>query len=186
MNNWYLVDNYVKGGGTLNRSCLRKSERNKFINFLSNNPKSCRLLILKNDQNQLLGRALVWRLPDNRIYMDRIYTRFDEDVNLFIDSAKRSGWLYKSKQTYGGDVPIIDGANDQKTWFRMEIPDFMKKNFSGYPYMDTFQYYDVKNNILTNDESSFTADGSFVKLNRIDGGYSSYGENVEDDADMLD
>jgi len=186
INQWYLADYYVKGGGTLNRSCLRKHDRNKFVNFLSNNPKSCRLLILKNDQNQLLGRALLWRLPDKRIYMDRIYTRFDEDVNLFLDSAKKLGWLYKSKQTYGGDVTLIDGSTGEEKWIKMEIPDFMKRNFGGYPYMDTFQFYDVKKNLLTNDESTFTADGSVVKLNRIDGGYSSYDDDADDDADMLD
>jgi len=186
INKWYLKDYYVKGGGTLNRSCLRKSDRNKFLNFLANNPKSCRLLILKNDKGQLLGRSLLWRLPDKRIYMDRVYIRFDEDVNLFLDSAKKLGWLYKSKQTYGGDIPLIDTKTGEEIWIKMEIPGFIKRNFGGYPYMDTFQFYDVKKNILTNDQSTFTENGSVVKLNRIDGGYSSFTDDDVDEIDMLD
>ena len=98
MNKWYLYDHYVKGGGTLNRSCLRKKNRNKFVNFISNNTKACRLIILKNKENRLLGRALMWRLDNGRFFMDRIYTRFDEDINLFIELAIERGWLYKSKQ----------------------------------------------------------------------------------------
>jgi len=186
INYWYLKDRYVKGGGTLNRSCLRKSNRNSFVNFLSSNPKFCRLLILKNDQGKLLGRALMWRLPSGKIFMDRIYTRFDEDINLFIDTAKNMGWLYKSKQTYGGDIPLIDGKTGEETFVKMEIPDFVKRNFNGYPYMDTFQFYDIDKKILTNDESVFVEDGSVIKLNRVDGGYSSYTDDDVDETDMLE
>jgi len=186
MNYWYSNKQYVKGGGTLNRSCLRKDSRNSFINFLAGNPKYCRLLVLHNNNGKLLGRALMWRLPNGRFYLDRVYTRFDEDVNLFLDAAKNHGWLYKSKQTYGGEIPIIDGKTGENKWIKMEIEDFKRKNFNGYPYMDTFQYYDVKKNIISNDASIFVKGGSVVKLNRVDGGYTSYEDDIGVDIDMLD
>jgi len=186
INYWYYQNNYVKGGGTLNRSCLRKQDRNKFLNFLGSNPSKVRLLILKNDVGKLLGRALLWRLPSKRIFMDRIYTRFDEDKELFIGIAMEHEFLFKSKQTFGGEIPIIDGKDGSKSWFKMELTDFDRKtNFGGYPYMDTFQYYDVKRNIISNDVRTFVKGGTVVKLNRVDGGYTSY-DDVYVDLDMLD
>jgi hypothetical protein len=184
-NKWYLKSNYVHGGGTLNRSCLRRKERNKFINFLSNNSKHCRLLIMTNNNNKLLGRALLWKTSNpDRIFMDRIYTRFDEDVNIFIGLAKSRGWLYKSKQTYGGDIPIIDGRTNESSILNIIINDFKKRNFKGYPYLDTFQFYNPEKEILTNNVNVFTSDNNYIKLNKIDGSYSTFDENNEDD--MLD
>jgi hypothetical protein len=185
MNYWYLNDNYLKGGGTLNRSCLRKSNKNNFVNFLSGNPKLCRLLILKNSDNKLLGRSLMWRIGD-KTYMDRIYTRFDEDVNLFIDLAKKKKWLYKSKQTYG-DVPIIDTNTNTEITSKLYMENFKKINFDGYPYMDTFQYYNPKTFTLTNDETVFYNGSDYIKLNQVDGSYQTYEDNLNTiDIDMLD
>jgi hypothetical protein len=185
MNYWYLNDNYLRGGGTLNRSCLRKSNKNKYINFLSGNPKLCRLLILKNSDNKLLGRSLMWRIGD-KTYMDRIYTRFDEDVNLFINLAKKKKWLYKSKQTYG-DVPIIDTNTNTEITSKLYMENFKKINFDGYPYMDTFQYYNPKTFTLTNDENVFYKGSDYIKLNQVDGSYQTYEDNLNTiDVDMLD
>lgn len=187
INRWYLYDNYLHGGGSLNRSCLRKPEKNNFINFISDNPNSVRLLTLQNDNGKLLGRALMWKLsePKDRFFLDRIYTRFDEDINLFIESAKNQGWLFKSRQTYGGDVPIIDGKTGDIKKIKMVVNNFKKINFKGYPYMDTFQFYDLKNEILTNDNSLFIND-NVIKLDKTDGKYTKYNDNQEIDlGDML-
>jgi len=178
-NKWYLYSNYVAGGGTLNRSCLRKSSKNGYVNFLSGNPNSCRLLILKNDKNKLLGRSILWRLKntDDRVFMDRIYTRFDEDVNLFIDTAKKQGWYYKLEQTYG-NTPIVDGKTGEIGNVKMVINDFKKRNFKGWPYMDTFQYYNSKTKILTNDVSTFDSI-DVLKLDQINGNGTQYNKNIE-------
>jgi len=185
---WYLNDNYLKGGGTLNRSCLRKKEKNDFINFFVGNSKICRLIILKNKEDKLLGRALLWKLSNNKKFMDRIYTRFDEDVNIFIKLAMDHNWYYKSKQTFG-NVPIVDSSNNEVKKMIMIIDNFESKNFKGYPYMDTFQFYNPKTKILTNDENVFTKDSGFIKLNQVDGSYQTYEDSlraVDIDIDMLD
>lgn len=182
---WYNYDMYVKGGGTLNRSCLRKHDKNEFLNFFANNPNKVRLFTLTNNEHRLLGRALHWKLdePEGRIFMDRIYTRFDSDVNLFIESAQSNGWLYKSKQTFGGDIPITDGRNGETKVMRMVVNDFkMGHRFAGYPYMDTFQFYNFNTKTLTNDPRDFKK--GVIKLNKVDGGYTAFGD-VENDIDML-
>ncbi|MCB1712589.1 MAG: hypothetical protein KDH96_09010 [Candidatus Riesia sp.] len=178
LNYWYYNENYVRGGGTLNRSCLRKSNKNHYINFLSGNPNKIRMLLLLNENNKLLARALMWKLtePVGRIYMDRIYSRFDEDVNLFTESAVKNGWLYKSKQTYGGDVNVIDGRNGEEKWVKMVVDGFEKLNFAGYPYMDTFQYYDPIKKIITNDVKMFN-NNKILKLNKTNGGYTSFDDD---------
>jgi hypothetical protein len=189
INRWYSKKMYLKGGGTLNRSCMRSSERNSFLNFYSVNPRKCRLKILLNGQKRLLGRALLWKLdePQGSVFMDRVYTRFDDDSLFFENSANKLGYLYKSKQTYGGDIPLINGKTGEKKWVKMVIKGFKKQNFKGYPYMDTLQYYNPKTETLTNDENDFlNGKGNFIKLNQINGSFISLKDYINGNSDEVD
>lgn len=92
---WYNEKNYVKGGGVLNSSCMRYESKGKEMQMFVDNPKVIQMLIMVNDDNKLLGRALVWRLaiPSNTTFMDYIYTRNDSDAELFMLYAKSNNWL---------------------------------------------------------------------------------------------
>lgn len=72
---WYHMDRYVKGGGTLNNSCMRGPDKQKKVEFYSKYPDKIAMAILLDDDDKLLARALIWKLdkPYGVIFMDRIY-----------------------------------------------------------------------------------------------------------------
>lgn len=92
---WYCEDNYVKGGGMLNSSCMRYKNKGPEMQMFVDNPDVIQMLIMVNKDKKLLGRALIWRLaiPHNSTFMDYIYTRYDSDADLFKIYADTNGWF---------------------------------------------------------------------------------------------
>ena len=158
---WYSQDNYsrfVHEETTLGRSCLRYNESSKFLHLFSKNPDTFKMLILKDDANRLRGRANLYTLekPEGRIYMDRIYSVNDYDVELFKDYAKQNGWLHKEQQTYGWHNNIVDTRDGQiHKWDDMVMLAKLDKipgsHFKYYPYLDTLSIFNPDNKTLTND-----------------------------------
>jgi hypothetical protein len=155
---WYNQANYsrfIQEDTTLAKSCLRYEESGKLLEMYVNNPKCVKMLILKDDVNRLRGRALVWNLtePEGRVYLERIYTINDYDVELYKNYAREQGWLYKSRQTYGYQHPIIDGTNGNEYYwenFTMKVQlDVKPVNY--FPYLDTLCVYNTETGILSND-----------------------------------
>jgi hypothetical protein len=119
---WYDERSYQEGVGTLNKSCMRdKLER---LSLYTNNPDKVSLLILVNDENKLVGRALIWNVDYPKLtYMDRTYTVYQEDVHRFEEYARQQGWKYYELT--------------RNTPMRV----FFKRRFDApeeSPYMDTF------------------------------------------------
>lgn len=137
---WYLEDNYVPGSGQLNNSCMRQSHKQDFFEIYVQNPEVCQLLILLDDRGLLLGRALLWKLipgsGKSDYYLDRIYTRFDNDAdkfkNWYMDFLKNpddfSAYYYKSNASLSVQL---------KNW-----------KFEKYPYMDTFEILGYESGLL--------------------------------------
>jgi hypothetical protein len=139
--NWYLESNYVPGGGQLNNSCMRYESTQEFLNIYTENKESCQLVILVDERNRLLGRALLWKLIDGvnkyDYYLDRVYTRFDSDTEKFAD------W-------YKDFIKATD--NDFKAHFigktsgcKVQLKNW---KFKKYPYMDTLSILDYETGIL--------------------------------------
>jgi len=132
---WYLDENYKEGHGSLNNSCMRFKDCQKKLNLYCDNPKKVALVILKSEENKLLGRALLWKLdkPNNKIYMDRIYTVVDFYENIFLKFARKNGYLnyYDSRE-------------------KMVVELKTKSSPDKNPYMDTFSCYNYKKHFLTN------------------------------------
>jgi len=148
---WYCGDNYRKGNGQLNKSCMAFNnwdfgaedyyeptipQRLKF--YADKNFKDkIRMLILVDHEDKLLGRCILWKLddPKGRIYADRIYTIYDYDYNTFEDYIDKKGWLkyYDDKPSYM--EIILHTTNDYSGNGMMYAPR---------PYMDTFNlnYFD--------------------------------------------
>lgn len=118
---WYNVENYKEGSGTLNKSCMRRSSA---VNFYTHFPDRIAMAILTKD-GKLLGRALIWKLDNGGIYMDRIYS-----VTPTIAAQIRR---------YGLVNKMIMRDNNKKTLtvtLKSNI-DYMNK----LPFRDTFYYY---------------------------------------------
>ncbi len=144
---YYLEDNYFEPSGykygTLWNSCMRQKERNKFMNLYVLN--DVKMLVLFSDDNKVRARALLWEdvkeFDSDKTYkfMDRIYTVYDHDVDVFKNWAKENGYLTKWEQNAKSELYIdIDGSPERKHLYVM----LEKHNISWYPYLDTFKYYD--------------------------------------------
>jgi hypothetical protein len=140
--NWYLEEKYVYGGGTLNNSCMRYRETQEFLDIYTNNPEVCQLLILVDNSNRLLGRALLWKLVDGTgktpYYLDRIYTRFDSDAEKFVE------W-FENFIKITDRTKISSHYLGQTTGCRVQLK---KWKFKKYPYMDTFGILNYEDGVL--------------------------------------
>lgn len=133
---WYNVKNYSKtnghSSGQLGSSCMRYEECHSFFNIYIKNPEVCKLLILLDKDDKLIGRSLLWTLIDGSKVMDRIYTSRDSLMHLFEKWGRKNGYVCKFK------------TNEQMSVKVKPI------KYSKYPYMDTFCYYLPEKGILTN------------------------------------
>lgn len=174
---WYNYKNYtrfVNEETPLGKSCLRYEESAKFLEMYLKNSDKINMLILKDDQDKLRGRAIVWNLdlPEGRTYMDRIYTVNDFDVELFKDYAKRNGWFYKDRQTFGWNNCIIDSRDGSKhtaktLTLQVELTD---KKMRYYPYLDTLSVYNRKTGILNN-RGEYLRTENYINLIDYQGSY---------------
>jgi len=159
INKWYLESNYAQMKSSLGNSCMKQSNRNTYMNFYSDNKPGDKnyshvgMLILLNDNNKLMGRAIVWfnsiKPEPGRTFMDRIYTSNDSDQITFMDYAKKNDWLYKKQQSYD-NTDYIDPRDGRS--HKMAISFRLKEDkfYDNYPYCDTLNVYTPKTGRIGN------------------------------------
>lgn len=183
---WYHENQYAEGGGTLNSSCMKGSNCSSYIDFYVKNEKVS-MLILKDreDDTKIIGRALIWKLdkPEDRTFMDRVYTVDQSDVEMFIDYAKKQEWLYKFRQNMDNNEYIVDTKTGEKGKPVMFIDEVVDSDDDEYPYLDTMKYFDRTDDILTNhtevlSNDYITLEGTYGEY-QGEGGQYSYEELVE-------
>ena len=146
---WYDEDYYVSGGGTLNNSCMASVDTSSYFDIYTDNPQVS-MVILYGDEGSVVdgkytdkkikGRAILW---DCKIdgspakFMDRIYTTFDNDVELFKQYAEKNGWFYKKRQSMEPGEEITNGSSSRKATIEVKLDD---ADFEYYPYCDTICY----------------------------------------------
>jgi hypothetical protein len=108
-----------------------KLKRGYYFDLYSKNPEVCSLVILYSDQGKIsggkwvsqkiVGRALLWKLDDGRVFLDRIYTIWDYDIKKYKAYAKHQGWI------------TTDSSGKKKC-------SLERVDFDCYPYVDTLHY----------------------------------------------
>lgn len=163
---WYLETNNY-GSGQLSNSCMRYKQCQPYFDIYTKNPEVCQLLILKSpDKTKICGRALLWKLNDGKLYMDRIYCNMDSDINIFIKWGKDNNVLHS----------YLDDTNES-----LFVQLNKRLKYKKYPFMDTFLYFDESNGILYNSNSSLK---SYVELQDTSGGTS--GRSVDSDCSFCE
>jgi hypothetical protein len=180
---WYDQNHYVKGGGTLNNSCMANVDSEYFDLYTKNSNVS--MVILYSDEgtisekeytsDKIKGRALLWKATvggkGEITFMDRIYTRFDSDVELFKEFAKKNGWWWKTKQTMEPDESITNGS-EIKSDPSIKVQMDSDCDYSSYPYLDTMCYLNEGNNCLYN-----YPNGQGKQFRETGGGFEEYSED---------
>lgn len=168
---WYLQDNYSNPDfGTLWKSCMRYDNKQAFLEMYEKNPDVVKMLIMlqedSNGEMKLRARALLWQevrgTSSTLKVMDRIYTIYDSDVFIMKKWARDNGYICKTFQNAKSQTIFEVGDNDVALNLSIKLQD---KELEWYPYLDTFQFYDLYNGVLFNYPNSKT----FYQLNRANG-----------------
>ena len=143
---WYNEKNYSSGTSSLNSSCMRYSFCKNFFEIYVENPDVVKLLILTNNNNKLLGRALLWNTQVK--VMDRIYTVKDEKYAFqFKKWATDNGYIWKKEQKWNNTLYFTDDIQTSLLNLSVKLENFSCED---YPYLDTFKFLDTKEGILYN------------------------------------
>ena len=155
---WYDYGKYVDGGGTLNNSCMAEVDSDYFEIYTSN--KQVSLVILYDDNGQvqdgkytstqIKGRAILWDAEINgqkEMFMDRIYTTFDSDTDLFKQYAQKNGWFYKDSQSMTPREYITNGTSKSRPEIIVKLDN---ADCDYYPYCDTMCFCYTGSNELRN------------------------------------
>jgi hypothetical protein len=158
---WYDNSNYLKCQGTLGSSCMSNVD-SEFFDIYVLNPDVCSLIILKSedDYSKIIGRALLWKIRDGKRFMDRVYSLYDSDVQLFRDWARENGWYYKLSNSSVASSYAISPKGERES-LNLTV-DIRSGEYDKYPYLDTFKFWDPRGTLSVND-------GPYI-LEETDGG----------------
>jgi len=162
---WYNCNNYYERSGTLGSSCMSSVPARYFSIYVSN-PDVCNLVIFKSpdDNDKIIGRSLLWKLKDGKMFMDRIYTINDSDVELFRQFSRENGWYHKENNTNGGETTAIGPDGES---YELDVTVMIKKGeYDNYPYLDTLKYYYPSTGTLSTDNN-----GDCYELESTSGSY---------------
>jgi hypothetical protein len=134
---YYRYDSYAEDGrGSLGISCMKHDGCQKLLDIYVVN-KEVSMVVMLNEENYLLGRAILWNFDGNKI-MDRIYTHDDEKLqHHFKKWATANGYLYKSEQNWFNTLFFENMKSDKKE-LKLEIK--INADLKYLPYMDTFKF----------------------------------------------
>lgn len=139
---WYHPVNVAEGQGSLNQSCMTDRNhygaRDEWFDIYADNPAAVRMLILTDEDNQLLlGRALVWT-TDIGTVMDRAYGT-DATISQLIAYGEREGWITRSftPRAYGVQWTFPDGTTTSELQACVALDE---PHHEHHPYLDSFRY----------------------------------------------
>lgn len=151
---WYYEDNYSAKIGSIGNSCMRYGECQSYFDIYVENNDVCNLIIFQ-EQDKISMRALLWKL-ENKFYMDRIYSQSESDAIILMNYAEEQGWDY------------YDKSNFKQLKLKLNNCDYDE-----YPYMDTFKYLDLTNNLLyVNLPENFEYDITLYEMDSQEGRYN--------------
>lgn len=170
---WYNSDNYGNLTSTLGNSCMASVDPDFFDIYCES--ENCSLVILYDDRGEIIdgrykskkikGRALLWQTIEGDIFLDRIYTNKDSDVDLFIKYAHSREWWTKVYNGTSTSFNVSNGTINKRAEYTVKVKS---GNYSKYPYVDSLSYLNTTSALLSNKASKIRAD---AMLSETGGGY---------------
>lgn len=161
-----------------NASPLMNSCMNDCVDFLDLYTENAELLVLEDEKQLILGRALVWNTNQGFKFMDRVYYINDSDYYKFVKYAKSNGWAYKLANNSHSAAYIKNGV-EYNNKLTVELKSTISFYYD-YPYMDTFQF--AKGKTI----STYTFDGSYYILRDTGGGYEEESGEYDVHGDLME
>lgn len=173
---YYFYESYASNNGSLGASCMKHNHCQSYLSLYTDNSDMLSMVIMLNEEDRLMGRALLWDFDGNKI-MDRIYTQNDEKLSFhFKQWATDNGYLYKSEQNWFNTLFFENISNEKKELrFDVKLPNY---DHSRYPYMDTFKFFNAETGTFSN---YLPEQRNVTILTASDGGQHGYDHLVFDD-----
>jgi hypothetical protein len=157
---WYDENNYESDESTLGGSCMRYDYCQEFFGIYTENSDVVKLVILYSDIDgkikdgkytapTIKGRAILWKTNQGDMFMDRVYTNNDSDVELFKQFAEKNGWWCKKVQNSHNKFTAQRGTSFKEPIYSI---DLNWADHEYYPYVDTLSL--LKLNQLDSRDSS--------------------------------
>ena len=150
---WYSEEKYADTDqGTLGNSCM-KDVNSDYFDLYAENDGVCQLLIYTNNDKELIGRALVWKLEespcDAKYFMDRAYVKNESDIIKFKNYAENQGWLYKHSMSFDSEKALLFYYKDSPVFGKISVK-LKKAVFDKYPFLDTLSFIDRGDKYISN------------------------------------
>lgn len=133
--------------GSLGGSCM-----NGDGNYLEiyTNCDDLEIVVMRDNQERLCGRALLWTLPDGKKFIDRFYVFEDFMYQLFLEFSEKNKFIRKSNyRSFEDKDEFVDHEGEHfQEYYKIKL----NTNWDHYPYIDTFSY--GGSGWLSNDYSS--------------------------------
>lgn len=144
---YYHHESYSKEYGSLGSSCMKYDQCQDYLDIYVKNPHLIKMLVVLDQHDKLIGRALLWDDGFNKI-MDRIYTIDDDNYQFMIKTwADENGYLYKKEQKWNNTLYFESKGKVEFKKIEFKLDKF---NFRYYPYMDTFKFIDLSTGKIYN------------------------------------
>lgn len=190
---YYSANKYEAESGDLGNSCMRYNRCQSYFDIYTDNSQvSLLLLMSEKEEDQIAGRAILWEMEPYEIstkVMDRIYTIRTADQQLFKDWAIENEYWYKQKQDFSEYTPFefVDKKTGKKQERQREFSVKLDKStdYSEYPYMDSFKYYNLSKGTLYNSDN-FGHDYELVDTEGGNGSCSECGGRGRVECDTCD
>ena len=154
---WYNYRRYEhRGSSTLGNSCMADVD-SEYFDIYRYNGDVCQLVILYSNVGKLQngkwvsykirGRALLWKTDEGDMFMDRIYTNYDSDIDLFKRFAEKNGWWYKVDQDSRTYFQVSNGTQTKGAAYYVTLDEVY---FDYYPFVDSLAYLNKSNNTISN------------------------------------
>lgn len=135
---WYDGNHYApRGTGTLRTSCMRYDECQPYMDFYVNNPDAVKMVIATDQNDLLIGRALLWNTVEQGWAMDRAYGN-DTVVHMLRDWAAEQGYIIRHANSFERET-LWDVPGELGKQLFLSV-DLLTGSSRGYPYCDTFKY----------------------------------------------
>lgn len=145
---WYHHENYKSHASSLGNSCMKHDSCQNFFNIYTENPEVCKMLVLVDNNDMLIGRSLLWEFGENKV-MDRIYTINDDKYqHQFKEWADANGFIYKKEQKWNNSLWFESKGQPILRELTFDLPNFDPD--WALPYMDTFKFGNIKTGKLHN------------------------------------
>jgi hypothetical protein len=146
---WYLKDRYdTNDNSTLGQSCMKYDYCQDYFGIYTDNSDVVKLVILYSELNSkvvdgkfksdfIKGRALLWKTNQGDMFMDRIYTTNDSDVELFKRFSEKNDWWCKKMQNSSNWFQVERKGVTKEPTYTVDLKWAIQEY---YPYVDTLSY----------------------------------------------